>query len=129
MNSIHSKLKAYRIDIASSFADSHSFQSNWKGGLREKRKSLNRIIDIVLCKGPMPFDEQAYTHRKETSDSAAFNSCPFTFIDESTIATVTSDLTDIIEEEYDRGHYESGSDTKLKRFASYTACNGDSGHC
>jgi hypothetical protein len=135
MNSIHSKLKAYKFDITSSFADSHSFQSNWKDGLRGKKKSLNRIIDIVLCKGTMPFDEEAYAHRKKTSNSAESNSSPFTFIDESTIATVTSDLTDIMEEEYDRGHYDSGSGTGSrcmkfgKRFDSYTACNGDSGHC
>jgi hypothetical protein len=79
----------------------------------------------------MPFDEEASAHRKKTSNSAASNSSPFTFIDESTIATVTSDLTDIMEEEYDRGHYDSGSGcmTFGKRFDSYAACNGDSGHC
>lgn len=111
MNSIQNKLKAYRIEIPPSLSPTNSFQSNWKDGLSGKKQSLNRIVDIVLCKGPMPVDEEACALSKANSNSPPSDASPFRFIDESTIATVASDLTDIKQEEYDQGLYDSECNT------------------
>eukprot|EP00980_Cylindrotheca_fusiformis_P018727 scaffold6241_cov129-Cylindrotheca_fusiformis.AAC.4 len=101
MDSIKSKLKEYRMEIASSFSDSGSFQSSWKRGLSRKKKSLDRIVNIVLCNRAMPMDEEADVLSGTPTVGAPdeSDSLPFIIDEPSAFATVPSDLTDMEEEE------------------------------